>query len=114
MCLDGETAHVGFDKPNVFIRLITGLGETGDVAETEGGVGFGPLSWHPCRGETQHLAALLHWPRNSTSLLPRFQTGDSGPRAFPLTVSAFQPDPPTETGTLGTAAWAVACIFLCL
>lgn len=73
MCLDGETAHVGFDKPNVFIRLITGLGETGEVAEIEGGVEFVPLSWHPYRGETQHLAALLHWSRNSTSLLPRFQ-----------------------------------------
>lgn len=39
MCLDGEAAHVGFDKPNVFIRLITGLGETGGVAEIEGGGG---------------------------------------------------------------------------
>lgn len=47
MCLDGETAHVGFDKPNVFIRLITGLGETGEVAEIEGGVESVPLPWHP-------------------------------------------------------------------
>lgn len=36
MRLDGEATHVGFDKPNVFIRLITGLGETGGVAEIEG------------------------------------------------------------------------------
>lgn len=50
MCLAGETAHVGFDKPNVFIRLITGLGETSEVAEIEGGVEFMPLSWHPSRG----------------------------------------------------------------
>lgn len=43
MRLDGEAAHVGFDKPNVFIRLITGLGETGGVAEIEGGVELVPL-----------------------------------------------------------------------
>lgn len=120
MCLDRETAHVGFDKPNVFIRLITGLGETDEVAEIEGGEKFVPLTRHPSRGsrgvvapknfrqmrsdkpysspgrEAQHLAALLHWPMNRSSPLPRLQMEakqERPPRAFPLTVSAFQPRP---------------------
>lgn len=47
MRLDGEAAHVGFDKPNVFIRLITGLRETGGVAEIEGGGGTRAFALKP-------------------------------------------------------------------
>lgn len=99
---------------NLFLCLGTPLGEVGVVP---------PDNFRQIRSDKRYRSPgsapswappLAHERFLSTPQTPDVgKTRDSGPRAFPLTVLLFNPDPFTETGALGTAAWSVACIFLC-
>ena len=95
LCLGTPLEEVGVVPPNNFRQMRSGKRSPGSAP-----------SWAPSLAHEQFLP---------TPQIPDGgKTRDSGPGAFPLTVVLpFNPDPPTETGALGTAAWSVAWVFLC-